>query len=284
MPANQPETIQQFHTRYSIELEVTGCSRGYLARLPRAEVADRQFLRSATGDGPTPEDALADLARRISGKRLIVDAGSGSRRTIEVPQLTVEQPESEAKSPTGQIDTSGIPAHERRVAACINFCHGMPTELLEDGHVMGLMITWEKDDTRDSFTPVAEACAKVVEKFYGVQVLDPSRVCSACGKPIFPGDAHFWGRDGGQWHPACYHSLEEEARKWIRGMWMNTPDPFKAPPAITKQTEPAAEVEKRFGFAPGKLSEIAQADEPPDGTAPPEYDQISPMLFKRKNW
>lgn len=54
---------------------------------PTFEVMDNGMLRGATGNGSTPDAALAELARRISGTRIAVNAMGADRREIDVPTL-----------------------------------------------------------------------------------------------------------------------------------------------------------------------------------------------------
>lgn len=44
-------------------------------------------------------------------------------------------------------------------------------------------------------------------------------VCAKCKRQIDPDELYFWGRDGGEWHAACFQQLGTEAN-YIRGMWI----------------------------------------------------------------
>lgn len=54
-------------------------------------------------------------------------------------------------------------------------------------------------------------------------------ICVECGKPIGNEDVHYWGRLGGEWHPACYALLERRG-ECVVGLWANTTKPFTDPP------------------------------------------------------
>lgn len=62
----------------------------YYAHFKDCEIRERGCLLGALGNGATPEAAMRDYARRISGKLLVVDAWLNSRREITVPLLTNE--------------------------------------------------------------------------------------------------------------------------------------------------------------------------------------------------
>lgn len=62
----------------------------YYAHFENCEVAEDGALIGSFGNGNTPEEAMADYAREIEGKRLVVDAFGPFRRAFDVPNdLTV---------------------------------------------------------------------------------------------------------------------------------------------------------------------------------------------------
>ncbi len=60
----------------------------YYAHFKNADTTDGYILSSVTGNGPTPEAAIADYAIRISEQLLVIDASTEKRREIVVPRLT----------------------------------------------------------------------------------------------------------------------------------------------------------------------------------------------------
>ena len=65
-----------------------GHPRRWFAHFERAEQKGDGVLIGVSGDGPTPEAAIADYGRRISERRLVIDAMRDTRREIEVPVIT----------------------------------------------------------------------------------------------------------------------------------------------------------------------------------------------------
>jgi hypothetical protein len=86
-------TIEEFADKYGLVMEVHERKPPYklyfryYARFSDCEVADQGFLVSIHGNGNTPEAAIADYAREISGKALAENARSSQRRDIQVPTL-----------------------------------------------------------------------------------------------------------------------------------------------------------------------------------------------------
>lgn len=64
----------------------------FYAKFDNTEVSEGAVLNSDYGNGATPEEAVADYARRISLRVLVVNAGRENRRTLNVWRL-VEQSE-----------------------------------------------------------------------------------------------------------------------------------------------------------------------------------------------
>jgi len=60
----------------------------YYANFQHTEVKDGGFLCSAFGNGNTPDEAVADYAREISEKRLVLNAYTPDRKEIDAPILT----------------------------------------------------------------------------------------------------------------------------------------------------------------------------------------------------
>lgn len=86
-------TIQAFADKHDLVMEVyergkgTSSNMRYWANFKGAEVKDGPILSGATGNGPTPEAAIADYAIKISGELLVIDAYRPTRREISVPRL-----------------------------------------------------------------------------------------------------------------------------------------------------------------------------------------------------
>jgi hypothetical protein len=59
----------------------------YFAHFEHAEIQDGSCLVGTYGNGATPESAIAAYAQEISGKLLVVNAGTRSRIDIRVPIL-----------------------------------------------------------------------------------------------------------------------------------------------------------------------------------------------------
>ena len=89
---NDVVTLEEFCDRYKLVMEVHERSS---PRLPRfyatirgAEFKEREhFLTGLFGDGDTPQEAIDDYAKEISGKVMVLDAMFSSRREIQVPTL-----------------------------------------------------------------------------------------------------------------------------------------------------------------------------------------------------
>jgi hypothetical protein len=65
-----------------------GCKfQPFYANFKRAEIKDGSIPISADGDGQTPGEAMAEYAKSISNKRLVINSGCTDRREIEVPYL-----------------------------------------------------------------------------------------------------------------------------------------------------------------------------------------------------
>ncbi len=77
----------------------------FTASFEHAEVKDGPILSSAYGNGTSEAEAIADYARQISGKLLVIDATSEDRFEIEVPILSSTKPDTDkeqADAPTTQ--------------------------------------------------------------------------------------------------------------------------------------------------------------------------------------
>ena len=84
--------IEEFASLMGLEIKVRERSREsrlppYYASFERAEVMSNGCLVSMTGDGESPEAAIADYAAKISGERLAIDACTPRRREIVCPQF-----------------------------------------------------------------------------------------------------------------------------------------------------------------------------------------------------
>jgi hypothetical protein len=95
--ANEALTLEAFADKHGLVMEIRARSLGsgqcredasrYFAKFRSCEIKDGACLIGAYGDGATPNDAMGDYARQISGRLLIVDAMLLQRREIRVPNL-----------------------------------------------------------------------------------------------------------------------------------------------------------------------------------------------------
>src|ERR1017187_6380550 len=88
------QTIEQFADSNSLVMVVVERSPisspglpKFLACFDKTEIRDAHVLKGEYGNGETEEKAIADYAKRISEKCLVVDAYRESRRSIIVPLL-----------------------------------------------------------------------------------------------------------------------------------------------------------------------------------------------------
>lgn len=87
--------LEEFATRHGLQMEVNERSRKdlgddwphgrFYASFKDAEIKDGCVLISTFGNGTTPEEAIAEYAKRILGQRLVIDAGCRNRREIDAP-------------------------------------------------------------------------------------------------------------------------------------------------------------------------------------------------------
>lgn len=89
-PSDAPLTVDTFTEQHGLTLRVTQYTDHYKARYEQAEVKDGGLLSGVWGMGETPEAAITDYAKKISGRLLVIDAYLGTRREIRVPRLVVE--------------------------------------------------------------------------------------------------------------------------------------------------------------------------------------------------
>ena len=65
--------------------------------------------------------------------------------------------------------------------------------------------------------------------------MSQSITCNECGGDIQTGSHNFWGRHGGEWHPAGLGKREPRSIH-ITGMWMNVDKPLGyGPPEYTTE-------------------------------------------------
>lgn len=83
-------TLEEFCQVLDLELVVRMRShdRTWIASLKGAEVMENGMLVSEYGDSTRPDWALRDYAKKISGKRIVVNAMTESRKEYNVPELT----------------------------------------------------------------------------------------------------------------------------------------------------------------------------------------------------
>ena len=87
---NLQQNLQSFLNTHGLSLEGRIYGDTCVLSVARAETKDAEsdpFLTSTTGRGATPALARADLARRISGKIIVIESGSAQRRQIPIPDL-----------------------------------------------------------------------------------------------------------------------------------------------------------------------------------------------------
>jgi len=82
------DTIEAFAEKHGLTMSVVEYSWGFGASFEHAETLSGSILTSEYGMGAIEDDAIADYARKISKKRLVINATGGeSRREIQVPIL-----------------------------------------------------------------------------------------------------------------------------------------------------------------------------------------------------
>ena len=90
-PERRPErNLDEFLEAHSLRLEGRIHGDTCVLSISRAETKQAPsdpFLTSTIGLGATPAQARTDLARRLSGKLIVVGSGSSQRREIPVPDL-----------------------------------------------------------------------------------------------------------------------------------------------------------------------------------------------------
>jgi hypothetical protein len=86
--------IEAFADRNHLAMEINerkvseGDPGRYYAQFLSTEVKEGGCLLGVFGNGPTPEDAIKDYARRISLRTLVWHANQKDRIEIDVPRLT----------------------------------------------------------------------------------------------------------------------------------------------------------------------------------------------------
>ena len=60
----------------------------YYAYFKKCETKEGSILRGTSGNGETPDAAMAEYAEKISEKKLVFNAYGKDRREIDVPMLT----------------------------------------------------------------------------------------------------------------------------------------------------------------------------------------------------
>lgn len=86
-----PCTLSEFADRHGLKMKVVerprsmGPAMRFYAHFDHVEVKEGCMLASYSGDGATPEDAMADYAMRIRSVRLVHRAMHPERREIGTP-------------------------------------------------------------------------------------------------------------------------------------------------------------------------------------------------------
>lgn len=86
-------TLQEFADQHGLVMEIYERDTKefplllrYYARFENCEISDGIVLISAFGNGKTPDDAMEDYTKQISGKKLIVSTNE-TRVVIHAPSL-----------------------------------------------------------------------------------------------------------------------------------------------------------------------------------------------------
>lgn len=129
----------------------------WCCHIDRAEVVDGGFLVGAHGNGPTPDDAMADYAAQIAGKRIAINAMADDRCEYNVPAdlgsatpppNTVRVRVAVSVDEDGDYDAAGASGRSD---------DGM---MLDAGHREGFRLTWLTADVPKP-KPAAEIVARV---------------------------------------------------------------------------------------------------------------------------
>lgn len=86
-------TIEEFADKHDLTMEVhqrnvnTLASDRLYAHFKRCEIKVGCCFRSSYGDGNTPAQAIANYAKEISRRLLVIDAMSTGRKEIQCPEL-----------------------------------------------------------------------------------------------------------------------------------------------------------------------------------------------------
>ena len=92
----QTMTLEVFADKHNFVMEIrerhqsVGSSLRYIASFKHVEVGGNGFLRSAYGNGGTPEEAMRDYATKISEQFLVYKAYQKSRKEVQAPRLIGE--------------------------------------------------------------------------------------------------------------------------------------------------------------------------------------------------
>lgn len=82
-------TIEEFADEHGLEMEVHEREHfnDFYAHFKRGEIKEGSMLCGTSGSGPTPEAAIADYAKKIYGKLLVIGAWTPKRKEYHVPNL-----------------------------------------------------------------------------------------------------------------------------------------------------------------------------------------------------
>jgi hypothetical protein len=86
--------IEEFADKYDLKMVIderklpVGHPKRFTAEFDHVEVKDGPILSSEYGNGKTPDDAIKDYAKKISMKKIVVNAMGKNRREIDVWRLT----------------------------------------------------------------------------------------------------------------------------------------------------------------------------------------------------
>lgn len=89
-------TIEEFAEKHGLVMEVTeralpnSNDSRYFASFENSDIKEGSMLIGAFGNGATPEEAIANYAKRISLQKLVVDAFGENRKEFSVPRLKIK--------------------------------------------------------------------------------------------------------------------------------------------------------------------------------------------------
>lgn len=80
----------------------------FFAHFKNANVKDGSTIVGVFGNGATPEEAIENYAPEISGKLLVINAGSPERKEVQVPLLTKHAPQRPLSEDGGESTAQSV--------------------------------------------------------------------------------------------------------------------------------------------------------------------------------